>query len=245
MKTLITIITGASRGLGLAMAEQRLGAGHRVLAIARRAPPLTHAALESWSADLADPSPVAARLAAWLGAIDTQQVASIAIVHSAGMVSQLAPLAEIDAADLTNALHVGLEAPLVLTAAFLHATASWALPRRVLMISSGLGRCAMAGSASDCAAKAGMDHLARAIALEEGARPNGARVVSLAPGIIDTDMQAQLRAADPAKFPEHATFVAFKTGGRLDSPAEAAAKVLAYLDREDYGREPVADVRDP
>ncbi len=243
MKTSITVITGASRGLGLAMARQRLAAGHRVLAIARRAPDLQHDGLEAWTADLADPSPVAARLATWLGALDPASVGSIALVNNAGVVSQLAPLADIDAADLSNALRVGLEAPMLLAGAFLRATAAWKVPKRVLFISSGLGRRAMAGSASYCAAKAGMDHLARALALEEAAKANGARVVSLAPGIIDTDMQGQLRTADPAKFPDQATFAGFKSGGRLDSPETAAAKVLAFLDRADFGAEPVADVR--
>ena len=102
----------------------------------------------------------------------------------------------------------------------------------------------MAGSASYCAAKAGLDHLARAVALEEAALPNGARIVSLAPGVIDTDMQAQLRDSDPALFPERERFIGLKTGGQLDSPDQAAAKLIRYLDRSDFGSNPVADVRD-
>jgi NAD(P)-dependent dehydrogenase (short-subunit alcohol dehydrogenase family) len=113
-----------------------------------------------------------------------------------------------------------------------------------VLVSSGLGRRAMAGSASYCAAKAGMDHLARAVALEEAARPHGARIVSLAPGIIDTDMQVQLRTADRTRFPERDRFLGFKTAGQLDSPAVAATKLLRYLDRDDFGSNPVGDVRD-
>jgi NAD(P)-dependent dehydrogenase (short-subunit alcohol dehydrogenase family) len=112
------------------------------------------------------------------------------------------------------------------------------------LISSGLGRSAMAGSASYCAAKAGMDHLARALALEEAERPNGARVVSLAPGVIDTDMQLQLRGADPELFKARPRFVGLHEGGQLVSPAEGARRVLAYLARADFGRNPVGDVRD-
>jgi NAD(P)-dependent dehydrogenase (short-subunit alcohol dehydrogenase family) len=103
----------------------------------------------------------------------------------------------------------------------------------------------MAGSAVYCAAKAGMDHFTRAVALEQAAVPNGARLVSLAPGVIDTDMQVQLRAADPQAFPERERFMQLSRLGQLDSPAAAAAKVLAYLDRADFGQAPVADVRDP
>jgi NAD(P)-dependent dehydrogenase (short-subunit alcohol dehydrogenase family) len=130
-----------------------------------------------------------------------------------------------------------------LCTAFRRANAAWTVPRKVLLISSGLGRRAMAGSASYCAAKAGMDHLARAVALEEAARPNGARIVSLAPGVIDTDMQVQLRTADPALFPERKLFAGMKEAGQLDSPEVAAGKVLGYLDREDFGVTAVGDVR--
>lgn len=249
----LTILTGASRGLGLAMAEQLLARGHRVVAIARRVTELpvpAGAELLSWQADLADPAPTAARLAAWLTAQDPAQLASATLINNAGVVSALAPLSgstttTTTSADLSNALRVGLEAPLLLTAAFLRATAGWTLlPRKVLLISSGLGRRAMAGSASYCAAKAGMDHLARAVALEEAALPHGARIVSLAPGVIDTDMQVQLRAADPALFPERERFVDLKTGGQLDSPAQAAAKCLRVLDRADFGNTVVTDVRE-
>jgi benzil reductase ((S)-benzoin forming) len=243
----LTILTGASRGLGLAMARQCLEAGHRVLTISRRPaelPSPAGAELEQWSADLAEPAPVAARLQAWLAAIDADTLASATLVNNAGVISQLAPLGRISAADLSQALRVGLEAPTLLSAAFLRATAAWPLPRKLLLVSSGLGRRAMAGSASYCAAKAGLDHLARAVALEQAALPQGARIVSLAPGVIDTDMQVQLRGADPALFPERERFLGLQAAGQLDSPTQAAAKVLRYLARADFGSNPVADVRD-
>ncbi len=247
MATHLTILTGASRGLGLALAEQLLARGHRVLAIARRGTELRvppGGELISWSADLSDPAPVAKRLGLWLGDLDDTTLASAALINNAGVVSPLAPLSEIAAAGLAPAIRVGLEAPLLLAAAFLRATAHWAPPRKLLFVSSGLGRRPMAGSVSYCAAKAGLDHLARALALEEAAKDRGARVVSLAPGVIDTDMQAQLRAADPALFPERGRFVDLKTAGQLDTPAQAAARLLAYLDRPDFGAQAVADVRD-
>ena len=243
----LTLITGASRGLGLALTEQLLAQGHRVLALARQptlaaVPPGSE--LISWESDLVDSAPVAERLAGWLAAQDAQAIASVTLINNAGVVSDPAPLSAGRSADLTRALRVGLEAPMLLTAAFLRATATWAAPRKVLMISSGLGRYAMAGSASYCAAKAGMDNLARAVALEEAMQPNGARVVSLAPGVIDTDMQLQLRSASAESFPERERFVGMKTGGLLMSPALAASKVLKVLAQPDFGSNPIADVRD-
>jgi NAD(P)-dependent dehydrogenase (short-subunit alcohol dehydrogenase family) len=139
---------------------------------------------------------------------------------------------------------VGLEAPMLLTSAFLRATRAWAVDKRVLNVSSGAGRRAIAGWSAYCAAKAGLDHFSRVSALDEPQRPNPARIVSLAPGVIDTDMQAQLRSADPAGFPDKPRFEELKASGQLASPDAAARRVLAFLARPDFGTEPVADARD-
>ena len=67
----LTILTGASRGLGAAMAEQLLKHGHRLVTLSRHTASLwvvLGADLEQWEMDLADPAPAAARLAAWLAA---------------------------------------------------------------------------------------------------------------------------------------------------------------------------------
>jgi benzil reductase ((S)-benzoin forming) len=247
MQQHLSIVTGASRGLGLAMCRQLLTQGHVVVAVARQRTDLpvpTGSALLTWALDLSEPLAAARHLADWLVARGSTPWASATLVNNAGVVPPPAPLSAGSGEDLSNALRVGLEAPVLLTAAFLRATAGWVVPRKVLLISSGLGRRAMAGSASYCAAKAGMDHLARAVALEEAAQPNGARIVSLAPGVIDTDMQTQLRQADPALFPERERFVGLKAAGQLDSPEQAAAKVLKFLARADFGSESVADVRE-
>jgi len=242
------ILTGASRGMGRAMASQLLarGSGVQLLCISRR----TDAALDAeaaragsqvvqWSLDLADPVPAAQQLGQWLAGLDGASFGAATLINNAGTVGDPAPLAQAALPALSQALRVGLEAPLLLTAAFLHATAGWAGRRQVLNISSGLGRNAMGSQAPYCAAKAGMDHFSRAVALESG----GARIVSLAPGVIDTDMQVQLRSADAALFPDRGRFEKLKSEGMLDSPESAARKVLAWLERLDFGDQPVADVR--
>ncbi|MDM0106831.1 SDR family NAD(P)-dependent oxidoreductase [Variovorax sp. J22R24] len=247
----LTVITGASRGLGRAMAEQLLQPGRRLLCISRqsdeRLAALAREAgveLEQWQQDLADPVAAAARLAAWLQGLDAQRFDSATLVNNAGTVGRPRPLSEAVATELAQALRVGLEAPMLLTSAFLGATKGWRADRKVLNISSGLGRNAMGSQAPYCAAKAGMDHFSRAVALEEKG-VGGARIVSLAPGVVDTDMQVQLRESEPGMFPDYVRFQKLKAEGLLDSPASAAAKILKYLDRVDFGSNPVADVRDP
>jgi NAD(P)-dependent dehydrogenase (short-subunit alcohol dehydrogenase family) len=243
----LVILTGASRGLGHGVAVQYLQGGAHVLGLSRRpAVDLEGVAaggggrVEQWAADLESPLPIAERLGAWLAAIGTPP-ARVRLIHNAALLSAPGTLGEADAAETARSLRVGLEAPLALTATFLRATGAWTgSNRRVLFVSSGLGRRPMVGSVAYCAQKAGLDHAARALALEEAARPNGARVAAVAPGVIDTDMQAQLRGTD---FPERERFAELHRSGSLDSPAQAAAKLIALLERADYGANPVTDVR--
>ena len=247
----VYIVTGASRGLGAAMVERLAVPGHIVLGIARRHDPAQierarsgGARVEQWSADLAAPAAISERLHGWLSAFDPAQLDGATLINNAAVLTRVGALEAGDAAEIASALRVGLEAPLLLSAAFLRATAQWPGRRRILNISSGLGRRAMAGQVPYCAVKAGLDHASRAMALDQAQLPNGAKVVSLAPGVIDTDMQVALRSADAAGFPDKAMFVGLKESGQLASSADAAARVLRYLERPDFGANPTADVRD-
>ena len=246
----LTILTGASRGMGLAMAQRLLTPTALLLCISRQtntalAEQAQHvgATLLQWPLNLAEGAVAAARLREWLAQQNPATLASATLINNAGVIPALVPLSDSEPAELAQALRVGLEAPMQLTAAFLGATRSWALPRKVLNISSGLGRRAMASQAAYCAAKAGMDHFTRCVALDEALQANGAKVCSLAPGVIDTDMQLQLRSADATQFPDLGSFAGLHSQGQLTSPEDAARRVLAYLAREDFGKDAVGDVR--
>lgn len=166
----LTILTGASRGLGRAMAQQLLAqSGATLVCISRRSDDAlaelarqAGASLEQWELDLSEPALAAGRLGAWLQAVDPARFARATLINNAGTVGQPRPLADGVAAELAQALRVGLEAPMLLAGAFLGATRDWTGRREVLNISSGLGRNAMGSQAPYCAAKArrNVEHLA-------------------------------------------------------------------------------------
>lgn len=251
MKPQLYILTGGSRGMGLAMAQQILQQGHHLLSIARTENAQLHTLaqqhqtqLQQWQHDLAQPQAVAERLLQWLQQQDAAQYSRIVLINNAGVIPPIAPLADSDWTAIAQALRVGLEAPMLLTSAFLRATGNWQTPRQVLNISSGLGRRALASQATYCAAKAGLDNFSASVALDEARKPHGAKVCSLAPGVIDTDMQVQMRSAGSEAFPDVERFAQLHRNGALTSATEAAARVLAWLERPDFGSAVIADVRE-
>lgn len=237
------IVTGASRGLGLGFARQLAAAPQtRLLGISRAGLPADAVAWRDIRADLGTDDGQATAAAAIVAALGDQAWERAVLINNAGVIEPLGVGGNVDVASLRRCIAVNLSAPMVLMNAFL--VASVAVPARsVINISSGSGRRPIAGNGGYCATKAGLDMASRVAALEaEGA---GAPVVitSLAPGIIDTDMQVAARSASAAEFPPVEQFRAFKTGGLLKSADEVAAKILAL---ERAGKLPagIADVRE-
>lgn len=248
MSDTIAILTGASRGIGAAMARGLAKPGTRLITLARREDPelaayarSQDAQLEQVSVDLSD---LAAAEAAARRICDTlpRDARRYLLINNAGTVHPVSGTdALIDGPAIAAAFNLNVTAVMLLTARFLAAVEDLKADRRVLNISSGAGRNPNAGWGVYCATKAALDMYSRVVKQEQG--EGGARVVSLAPGIVDTDMQAAIRSSDPKSFPALAKFQDFHASGKLSSPANVASRILAYLDRDDFGTTEIDDIR--
>ncbi len=245
----IAIVTGASRGLGAAIAERLLAPDRLLVCVARSGnDPLVAraraggAAIDYRCCDLADAQATDA-LAASLAALlrehcDAQR---FVLVNNAGVVEPIGSIETLRSDALAALLQVNLASLMRLTAAFLDATDDAAGERRILSISSGAARHPIAGWAAYCASKAAVDMFTRCIVDEQSRRPNPARACALAPGVLDTRMQQTIRSAD---FPSIERFRQLKAQGGLLAPEDAAARIVAYLDRDDFGAHPLDDLRE-
>ena len=215
------VVTGATRGLGQALAKQIAAvSSNRLLTIGRAPSSETHV-----EADLAEPPSVERAGEELVRRIAGSAFERAVLINNAGVVSPVGPLEKLDAAELQGNLEVNLVAPIQLMRRFLLAT-SGARLRRVINISSGAGRRPVYGWSAYCAAKAGLDMASRVVALEAQARGHAVEVCSLAPGVIDTGMQATVRGADPVDFTDVERFRAMKEEGVLRPAAEVAADIL-------------------
>lgn len=191
----IALVTGAKGGLGAAIAVALAELGATLIVTGRKsgdcdATVARVVAVGGKASDLAldvsDLAAIPARVHAALalhGAVDI-------LINNAATIGPQAHLGDMDALEFDAAMRVNVSGPTALVAAL------WPSMRgrggRIVNIVSGASNRAISGWAAYCASKAALMMLTKSIELEGAA--DGIRGFGLAPGLVDTDMQASIRA---------------------------------------------------
>lgn len=240
------ILTGHSRGLGAACYTAMLARGWAVLGLSRSAHPQSKSLADQYPKlahevplDLSSPTALDAFLCGDTLKRFLSGASQAVLINNAGLLAPVAKVGYQTHHEIIQSVTANVAAVLMLTNAFVSLTHTCS-DRRIIQVSSGAARSPYAGWSVYCATKAALDHHTRCLALE--AHPH-LRAVSLAPGVIDTDMQAQVRAAEIEQFPMRQKFDQLKESGALASPAQVAEKMLAYLTSAQFGQESCADLR--
>jgi benzil reductase ((S)-benzoin forming) len=239
--TIRAVVTGHSRGIGEGIADELLARDIPVLGVSRR----NNATLAKRFGGKLREAPMNLAqvddVSYWLSTEPLREFfggSDIALlVNNAGLLEPIGPLETQDPASIARTVGVNIAAPLMLSAAF--AATVEAKDRRILHISSGAGRQAYAGWAIYCASKAALDHHVRCVALDKTPR---LRVCSLAPGVVDTEMQTLIRSTEPEKFPDHPRFVELKRRGDMRTPRDIAPTLVDYLLATNFGDEVIAEL---
>jgi benzil reductase ((S)-benzoin forming) len=236
----LIFISGASSGIGLAMARSVPYAGARVIDISRRGT----AGVEHFPADLAEPSEwtrVARLFEAEIKAFAGERVV---FVHCAGTLEPIGFAGEVDPASYARQVLLNSAAPQVLGEAFLRAASSTAAPCTLLFISSGAASSVYEGWTAYGAGKAAVDQWVRTAGAEQKRRGGRCRVLSVAPGVIATAMQEQIRAMTEEAFPVVERFRQLHRAGALRDPADAARDLWGLVSKDTFANGAVLDLRE-
>ncbi len=244
--TQLTILTGTTRGLGAVMATQLAQSGDHLVTLSRvssealAATAKAHGTtLTQINVDLGDIKALE-QAAAQLNPLLAKH-SSVRFIHNAGVVTPIAQSQDLtDIAVINQAFQVNITSAIYLTA-FVLAGATQASDLRVMLISSGAGRNASSGWGVYCATKAAMDRYAEVAQLDQGKR---ARIVSMAPGMIDTPMQEKIRATSKNDLPSLDRFLDAHSQQKLATPEGTATRLLKVLASDAFGAKTIDDVRE-
>ena len=219
-------ITGASSGIGAAMARTVPWDDARLILISRR-PPAMGEHLEADLSDVSSWAAVGASFRRELAGFDGERVV---FVHAAGVLEPLGFAGEVDSRAYQANVLLNSAAPQMLGHLFLAAARDVEAARHLVMMSSGAASRVYAGWTAYGAAKAAVDQWVRNAGAEQDIR-GGVRVLSVGPGTVDTGMQTLLRDASDEDFPERRKFVDLHAAGGLRDPDEVAREIWGLLGR--------------
>ena len=232
-------ITGTSRGIGRSLAELLLeDANNYVIGISRTCS-ISHSNYEHISLDLNDLNAV--KNFRFIPIIDAQR---IVLVNNSGRLGALKHVGALDNDDLIANFTVNTIAPAIMINNFLAAYAYQEQEKIVFTVSSGAGRHPIESWATYCASKSAVDHFSRVADVEQKAAKNNVHFYSVAPGIVDTDMQVEIRATDAADFTDVGKFVAYKQKNQLLSADHVAKKFKMILDQPGDFPNVILDIRE-
>lgn len=248
--SVLTIITGASRGLGAELALRCLKPGDTVVTIERH-PDTSYGLLAKKKqceliqlpVDLSDLNSAVSTISWFFNQADPKKFTSVRLINNAGILGPVGPIESASAPDIDHTIRVNFEAPVLIIQRFLELTADWESEKKIMNISSGAARKDIPGWAMYCSTKAALDRFSSVVSADARAQGKNLKISSVAPGVVDTGMQEQIRTSSPEDFPQVERFITLKEEGKLTPAAEAAEKLLAYLDSSAFGQETITDIR--
>ncbi len=235
-------ITGSSRGIGKSLTINLLQRENsKVVGIARKDPGIFSENYEHISIDLSKPENL--DNIHWNEYPDAEK---LILINNAGVISQICRAEKLSSQAIIHDYNVNTIAAHLLISKFLKSYQHREIPRLIFNVSSGAARHPVDAWSIYCASKSAMDMMSLCMAREQEFYPlqQRVRIFSVAPGVIDTDMQTKIRNTPSDDFSSKQRFVDLKKNNELFSPEEVAEKLLYIIDNQSDFSEVLYDVRD-
>lgn len=234
-------VTGSSKGLGLAITNLLLQEPDVEVTGISRNNSLVHDRYEYIQLNLEDVYDLAKQADGLFNGLSDFE--EIILINNAGYLGDIQYLGEIDHQEFIKVMNVNVTAPAILMNAFIRNFGNTDAKKVIVNIGSGAGRHPYDGWGAYCSSKAALDMLSEVADLENDLRRKGFRIVSLAPGPVDTGMQNIVRSTAVEDFSQLHKFIALKESGQLPTVEETAGKILSFIAEIDQFEGSIQDIR--
>lgn len=239
MKSLF-IITGASKGIGKGMAQKALDRGADVWGV-NRTHSIEHKNYKGLTYDLTDLDNLQKELPKFFTA--AQDYERVVLINNAGTLGDIDHLGSLDNNSIPPLFDLNVSAPLLLMNQFMKDFKAFKGQKIIINISSGAGKNAVDGWSGYCASKAALDMASKVAAKEVEMDETGFIIKAIAPGVVDTEMQTQIRNTDKKSFSGVDKFKNLKQEQQLSSEQEVAEKYFHFIENLEQYPDVILDVR--
>jgi benzil reductase ((S)-benzoin forming) len=239
----IYFITGISRGIGKALTLKALEQNKsKVFGFSRTNPGIFDTSFEWYHTDLSDTNEIENFEYPSISSYNPER---IILINNAAIIGDINFSGKKDSGKIIKTYTTNIIAVSVLINKFMAIFCKYEVPKIIVNVSSGAGRHPIVSWSDYCATKSAMDMLSETIneELSFGSCQN-TKIFSIAPGIVDTSMQEDIRQSGPERFPYHGTFVDYKNSGALWSPEFVADKFFEIINNPGNFNNVILDIRD-
>ena len=217
----LAVITGGSKGLGQALGKILSDQNWLVYELSR-----SGETDRSIQCDFKDYSKVYNCASALFQKLTEETWDQLLLVSNAGDLNPIKSVDCLSTKEIVENLTINQISAFIIISEFIKTFRNQQIPKHIVNISSGAARSGYAGWSLYCASKAACDNFVNSIAEEEKQRSHPFTVINYEPGIIDTNMQANIRNAKTSHFPDKDRFVAYKENGDLQTPERVASHLV-------------------
>lgn len=232
-------VTGSSKGLGEAIVKELLNSPENHVYGLSRQNPFSLQNFKFIELDLSNNE-----LVEDFTFPKIQNISSVNLINNAGIIGDIKPVGKKSNKYIGEMFQINLTAPSILTNQFIKQFQDIDCQKTILNISSGAGRHTINSWADYCASKAALDMFSQVVYEEQKQKAFPIHIFSVAPGIIDTNMQTEIRSAKKEDFEQLDYFIQLKKEGTLSSPQEVSEKLISILNSPHEYLNTLLDVRD-
>ena len=230
---MINIITGTSRGIGKALANFYLERGHKVVGISRQNT-IDHPNFSFVKCDFTEQKQL---YELDLSVFAEAENYPVRLFNNAGVIGEIKRFNELTLTHYADLSMVNIVAVQFLCS-YVVQTFGIDHVDMIVNIGSGAGERPVPSWAGYCASKAAVNLFSETLAEEIQEMGKHTKIYSIAPGVVDTEMQTGIRQSLDRDFSSKQNFVSLKENDELRSPEEVAELLDQFL-REDHSREGV------
>ena len=234
-------ITGVSRGIGRSLAEELLKDESNYIIGLGRASTIEQERYEFIQLDLSKPETISNYQ--FIKIIDAQ---TITLINNSGMLGDINRVGAVNNQSIVDTFNVNSIAPAILMNNFTKAYQNFDGKKLVMNISSGAGRHTIDSWSSYCATKSALDMFTNVASQEQenNFSENPIKFLSVAPGIVDTKMQDEIREVDENRFSDVNRFINYKKENQLSAPEVVAKKLIRLIEKSDSFNNAILDIRE-
>ena len=237
----IILITGGSKGIGKALANKYAAENYNVYSLARSSSELEN--VTDISVDLSNLTETETIFTSLLKEIVSSKINSITLINNAGRIGEISNLENLATEDIVKTMQLNTTTPLILSSIFIKQTEKLTCKKQIISISSGAAKSPYQGWTTYCTSKAAIDMMTRTIAAEQSELQNSVKCVSIYPGVVDTNMQTQIRSTDQTDFKSKQRFVDLKANNQLYTPDFVAESIYKIDVENQLDNGDIVDIR--